>query len=171
MINAESRIEITTKSSLILRDLDLLKQIKNLTVAMSINTLDESFKNDMDKASSIRNRLYTLKTLHENGIKTVLFMSPIFPGITDFKAIIRVSKEFIDEYWFENLNLRFPYKKTILVYIRDKYPEYFDLYQEIYVKENNSYWQTLASEIKKYCEENRISYRKYFHHDVLVKNK
>ena len=45
---------------------------------MSINTLDENFKNDMDNASSIEKRLSTLRELHNNGIYTILFMSPIF---------------------------------------------------------------------------------------------
>ncbi len=40
--------------------------------------------------SSISERLEILQTLHRNGIYSVLFMSPIFPGITDFKAIINV---------------------------------------------------------------------------------
>ena len=33
-------------------------------------------------------------------------MSPMFPYITDFKKIIKKSQSFVDEYWFENLNLR-----------------------------------------------------------------
>lgn len=37
-------------------------------------------------------------------------MSPIFPYITDFKAIIEKTRAYADEYWFENLNLRAGYK-------------------------------------------------------------
>ena len=96
LINADCQLTISTKSKLILRDTYLLKQCKNLKVDMSINTLDEKFQSDMDNASSISDRLKTLKALHENGIYTVLFMSPIFPYITDFKAIIEKSKNFID---------------------------------------------------------------------------
>ena len=106
-------MNISTKSKLILRDLDILKQMKNLTVSISINTLDESFKDDMDNASSIKERLDTLKQLHNSGIYTVLFMSPIFPYITNFKEIIEMSKDYVDEYWFENLNLRGEYKNKI----------------------------------------------------------
>ena len=87
-------------------------------VSISINTLNEKFKNDMDNASSIKERLETLKKLHKNGIYTVLFMSPIFPYITEWKEIIEISKEYVDEYWFENLNLRGSYKKEILDYIQ-----------------------------------------------------
>ena len=83
LVSIECELNISTKSHLIVRDLDLLKGCKNLIVSISVNTLDEQFKSDMDQASSIGKRLETLETLHENGIYTVLFMSPIFPGVTD----------------------------------------------------------------------------------------
>lgn len=171
LVDADCELSISTKSKLILRDLDLLKQMKNLTVSMSINTLDENFKNDMDNASSIKERLYTLKKLHDNGIYTVLFMSPIFPYISNFKEIIDISKDYIDEYWFENLNLRGIYKQTILNYIQLNYPELIGYYDEIYNKKNKQYWIELSKDIKKYCDENKIKYINYFYHEELVKNK
>lgn len=171
LIISDCYLSISTKSSLILRDIDLLKQIKNLTVSMSINTLDENFKNDMDKASSIKSRLNTLKELHKNGIYTVLFMSPIFPYITQWKEIIEISKEYVDEYWFENLNLRGSYKKDILDYIKENYNEVYPIYIEIYDKKNNKYWEALANEINSYCEANNIKYVNYFCHKGLVKKK
>ncbi len=171
LVNANCYLSISTKSKLILRDLDLLKQIKNITVSMSINTLDEDFRKDMDNASSIQERLNTLKELHKNGIHTVLFMSPIFPYITNFKEIIEVSKEYIDEYWFENLNLRGDYKTRILFYIQDKYPEFINEYNDIYIKGNKQYWKDLSKQIKEYCENNKVKYINYFYHEELVKNK
>lgn len=171
LVNANCYLSISTKSKLILRDLDLLKQMKNITVSMSINTLDEDFRKDMDNASSIQERLNTLKELHKNGIHTVLFMSPIFPYITNFKEIIEVSKEYIDEYWFENLNLRGDYKTRILFYIQDKYPEFINEYNDIYIKGNKQYWKDLSKQIKEYCEDNKVKYINYFYHEELVKNK
>lgn len=170
LINSNCYLNISTKSTLILRDIELLKQIKNLTVSISINTLDENFKNDMDNASSITERLHTLKQLHKNGIYTILFMSPIFPYITDFKKIIEISKDYIDEYWFENLNLRGTYKQTILNYIRTKYPHLLEKYIDIYKNNNKSYWKELSEEIKHYCEKHNIKYKNYFYHEELVKN-
>lgn len=167
----DCELGISTKSTLILRDVDLLKKCKNLKVSMSINTLDEDFKNDMDQASSIEERLNTLKELHNQGIHTVLFMSPIFPEITDFKSIINVSKSFIDEFWFENLNLRGSYKQTILSYIEKKYPDLVDLYKSIYIKGNKKYWIDLSIDIENYCKLNNINYINYFYHEELVKAK
>lgn len=171
LVDVNCELSISTKSKLILRDLDLLKQMKNLTVSISINTLDEDLKNDMDNASSISDRLETLKELHNNGIKTVLFMSPIFPYITDFKKIIDISKDYIDEYWFENLNLRGSYKQTILNYIKNKYPNLVDQYNDIYNNKNKEYWKDLSQEIDVYCKDNNIKYINYFYHEELVKNK
>lgn len=172
LLDVDCVLNISTKSALILRDIDLLKQFKNLTVSMSINTLDENFKNDMDNASSISDRLRTLKNLHENGIYTVLFMSPIFPQITNFREIIECSYSFIDEYWFENLNLRGQYKTTILSYIAEKYPQYMKLYENIYLKgQQSAYWDDLADEIERYCNEHTIKHTNFFYHKKLVEEK
>lgn len=171
LIESDCYLSISTKSKLILRDIDLLKQIKNLTVCMSINTLDENFRKDMDSASTISERLNTLKELHNNGIRTVLFMSPIFPFVTEWKEIIEKSKNYIDEYWFENLNLRGQYKTYIMNYIQEKYPKYYDNYVDIYKNHNKQYWNDLANEISNYCYKNGINYINYFYHEELVKDK
>lgn len=171
LVFADCEIGISTKSKLLLRDVDLLKQCKNLKVSMSINTLDENFKDDMDKASSIHDRFATLKELHAQGIYTVLFMSPIFPYITDFKAIIEQSAPYIDEYWFENLNLRGSYKQTILSYIAINYPHLVDAYNKIYIGGNKNYWRELSVAIADYCKTNNIKYTNYFYHEELVKAK
>ncbi len=171
MVDIDCTVNISTKSSLILRDINLLKQFKNLTVSLSINTLNEDFRNDMDNASSVAERLNTLKVLHENGIHTVLFMSPIFPGITNFREIIEASVMFVNEYWFENLNLRGNYKGKILKYINEKYPQYVDLYEQIYLHGKKKYWNQLAVEIEDYCIKNSIKSTNFFYHEKLVANK
>ncbi len=171
LTEADCEIGISTKSGLILRDLDLLKKCKNLKVSMSLNTLDEGFRKDMDHADSIKNRLETLKKLHENGIYTVLFLSPMFPMLTDYKAILEQTRGFIDEYWFENLNLRGSYKETILSYIDEKFPQFSEIYNHIYVQGKMDYWQNLAIEIEEYCKERNIKHINYFYHEELVKNK
>ncbi len=171
LIPAECELSISTKSSLILRDIDLLKQFKNLTVAMSVNTLDEKFKNYMDNASSIKDRLNTLKKLHKNGIYTILFMSPIFPVITNFKAIVKTSKPYINEYWFENLNLRGAYKTDILNYIKKYHPQLSPLYENIYIHSDKSYWEKLAKEIDEFCLSEKVNFKNYFYHEKLVADK
>ena len=171
LVDSDCNLSISTKSKLILRDIDLLKQMKNLIVCMSINTLNEKFRSDMDNASTIKERMDTLKELHDNGIYTVLFMSPIFPYITEWKEIIDQTKDYVDEYWFENLNLRGNYKKEILDYIRINYSDLYSDCIDIYLKKNNKYWKDLAEEINNYCNLNNINYTNYFYHKELVEKK
>ena len=171
LVDSDCNLSISTKSKLILRDIDLLKQMKNLIVCMSINTLNEKFRSDMDNASTIKERMDTLKELHNNGIYTVLFMSPIFPYITEWKEIIDQTKDYVDEYWFENLNLRGNYKKEILDYIGINYSDLYSDYIDIYLKKNNKYWKELAEEINNYCNQNNINYTNYFYHKELVEKK
>ncbi|MCI9232977.1 MAG: radical SAM protein [Bacilli bacterium] len=171
LLDSDCYLSISTKSKLILRDIDLLKRIQNVVVSMSINTLDEEFKKDMDNASTIQERLDALKELHNNGIRTVLFMSPIFPYITEWNAIIEKSKDYVDEYWFENLNLRGQYKTDIMNYIKEKYPQHYKEYVDIYEKKNKNYWHILANQINEYCKNNNIEFVNYFYHEELVKAK
>ena len=137
---------ICTKSDLVLRDIDLLKEInKNgkLTVSWSVNTLDESFKDDMDAAVSIERRLAAMKQVYDEGIRTVCFISPVFPGLTDIEAIIDRVKDQCDLIWLENLNLRGGFKKTIMDYIAEKHPDLLPLYEQIYNKKDRSYFKDL----------------------------
>lgn len=74
--DSDAEILICTKSDLVLRDLDLLQQMKKVTVSWSINTLDETFRADMDKAVSIERRIAAMRKVYEAGIRTICFVSP-----------------------------------------------------------------------------------------------
>ena len=149
---------ITTKSDLVCRDLDLIKTFNDPLVSWSINTLDEDFKEDMDDAPSIKDRIKAMKRFHKEGIRTTCFISPIFPEITDPIEIIEEISDFCDYIWLENLNLRGGYKKTIFDYIDLKYPELVPLYKEIYTYKDMSYWKELDDEISAYARENDFMY-------------
>lgn len=153
-----AKISIATKSDLVLRDLDLIKSFPGSRVSWSINTLDETFRSDMDCAVSINRRFAAMKKFHDAGVRTTCFISPIFPGLTDIKAIIERAKDRCNLIWLENLNLRGDYKSTILNYIRDKHPDLVSLYHDIYLQKDNSYWENLDKELKKYAASAGLEY-------------
>ena len=151
-------LTIQTKSDLVLRDIELIKTFPNAQVGFSINTLDENFKNDMDKAVSIERRLNAMKVLHDNKVRTSCFISPIFPYITDVEAIIERVKKQCNVIWLENLNLRGSYKNVILNYIAEKYPNLLSYYNLIYIKGDKQYWEILDEKIKEYALSNNFEY-------------
>ena len=121
----------------------------------------------MDAAASIERRLNAMKRLHELGIVTTCFISPIFPGITDLKAIISAAKDYCNFIWLENLNLRGNFKPVILSYVKEKYPHLLTLYEEIYRRNDMRYWQELSLEIEDYAKELGLEY--LYNNDSLKK--
>ena len=151
-------VSISTKSDLILRDLDLIRQFPSAHVSWSINTLDEDFRREMDRAVSIERRLEAMRQFYEAGVETTCFISPIFPGITDVPAIIGRAKDQADLIWLENLNLRGQFKGEIMRYIDEKYLHLVPLYDEIYNKGKRGYWQDLEAQVKQICIDNDFPY-------------
>ena len=129
------KLSIATKSDLILRDLDLLKSFPDVRVSWSINTLDDKFQSQMDKAVPIERRIEAMRIFHEASIRTTCFISPIFPGITDPIKIIERTRDYCDLVWLEKLNLRGAYRQEILDFISRDCPELSGLYREIYIHE------------------------------------
>ena len=112
LIGSDADILICTKSDLVVRDIDLLKNLGRVTVSWSINTLDENFKNDMDSASSIERRIAAMKQVYEAGIRTVCFVSPVFPGITDFEALEVKAEEMAKKYDCPFVDNEMPYGRV-----------------------------------------------------------
>lgn len=180
------RISIATKSDLVLRDMDLIKAFPDARVSWSINTLDENFRSEMDHSVSIERKIRAMQQFHETGIRTTCFISPIFPGITDVESIILRTKDYCNLVWLENLNLRGDYKKVILSYIKEKHPDLYPLYDEIYNKGKKDYWEKLNEEIAGFCAEQKLEYLRnddsqkrginappivvnYFYHEEITK--
>lgn len=78
---------LITKSSLVLKDLDLLKSINAKTkcvVQMTLTTCDEWLCRKIEpNVSTTRERFEVLKELHNAGIPTVVWLCPILPFIND----------------------------------------------------------------------------------------
>lgn len=162
--DCRANITIITKSDLILRDIDLIGQLENVEVAFSVNSLDDTFRRHFEpRAPTVRRRLDALRQIHEAGIRTVLFMSPIFPGITDFRKIIDASRHWTGTYWFENLNLNNSARNRVARAIGRHYPELVPLYRTIYREGDKTYWYRLQEEIGHYCTEKGIACRNVFH--------
>ncbi|MCX8081538.1 MAG: PA0069 family radical SAM protein [Bacteroidia bacterium] len=78
---------IVTKNALILRDLEILKNLaaNNLVfVYVSINTIDEEIRRKMEpRTSSIANRFKILKTLSNNSIPCGVLIAPVIPALNN----------------------------------------------------------------------------------------
>lgn len=85
-------LAIQTKSDRILRDLDFLKSINEKSkcvVQMTLTTYDEVLCRKLEpNVCTTKERVNALKIFHENGIPTVVWLSPILPFINDTRENI-----------------------------------------------------------------------------------
>ena len=164
LIPLQPNLDLITKSDLVVRDIDLFKQFKNCMVTLSFSITDEKLRKQIELLSSpVKQKMNALKELHKAKIPTALFISPIFPQITDWEKIINKTKSFVDEYWFENLNLYPSIKGEIFNFLRKNKPELVEKYKEIY-SNNSDYWNIEENKIKEFCKKNKVSCKIYFHH-------
>jgi DNA repair photolyase len=164
LILLQPRLGIITKSDLVLRDIDLLKRFDDCIIAVSASFLDKKTESKLEpRSTSTARRLEALKKLHEAGIQTALFISPIFPEVSDWRKLINLTKGFVDEYWFENLNLYPSVREKICRFLQEYNPGLISKYKEIY-SASSHYWSEVESKIKDYCAESRLNCRIYFHH-------
>ena len=94
LLKYNARISILTKSSLILRDLELLKKFKEAHIGTTVTTLDEDMRRKIEpKSSSVDSRLEVLKEFEGKTI-TYMFIGPIFPKIGDenFEEYFKIAR-------------------------------------------------------------------------------
>jgi len=89
-------VSMITKNNLILRDLDILKDMAEhrlVHVAISLTTLNEEVRRVLEpRTASVQSRLKTIQTLAENNIPTFVMMAPIIPGLNDHEIFELVKK-------------------------------------------------------------------------------
>lgn len=94
-------VTVQTKSDRILRDLDLLTSINRkakCVVQMTLTTYDEDLCRIVEpKVCTTKRRYEVLQIMKENGIPTVVWLSPILPYINDTRENIRGILEYCRE--------------------------------------------------------------------------
>lgn len=170
LATSDAHVEILTKSALVVRDLELLKNITDLAVGISLSNLnDEDNKCIEPGASSAEARLNALRELHEAGIKTYVFVAPYLPGITNISDIYEATKDLVDMLCVENLNLR-GNKEEFISLVKGLHPELEDLYRRIYLGGySGEYWNQVEAEIADLKQRANMDIVSYMYHEKIKK--
>lgn len=169
LVSTKANVQILTKSRLVERDIDLFQQFENIEVGVSMNTLDEEFARTIEpRASKPKDRLKALQQIAERGIFTYVFVSPIFPKITDWMAIIDAAHNFTNEFHFENLNFRSHNVPRILKLIAENYPDLLSHFDRI--RKDPTMWDGMEEEIEDYCRAMNLICKIEFHHGGFTKS-
>jgi len=127
-MNKSIRLRILTKSDLVLRDIDVFKEFKDIEVGLTINGFDGLIKREVEPFSpSNKRRIEALKVLYDEDIKSYAFISPIIPNLVDVENLILEMKKFVNYYWFEFLNLKAS-GKEFREWLKQNYPGSYDMF-------------------------------------------
>lgn len=130
---------ITTRSPLVLRDLDLLRRMPGSSVNISIHSLDMDIWRTFEPSSpSPKLRIDCAARLEEAGVPAIVFMAPILPYLTDTvdkteELISACARVGIRELMPSFLRLQTPEVKSwFFSVLRQSYPQLVDRYGRLY---------------------------------------
>jgi len=175
---------ISTKSALIKKDLDLLKQIdenailpedlkqnpgRGVIISFSFSTLDEKLARQIEPgAPSPQKRLETLKLCSDSGFLCGVNAMPLLPFITDtndeVEKIVSAAKEYGANYiLIAGLTLfgndERDSKQLVFRFVKNNYPDLLEKYEKMYGSVYYSSWQ-YQQQLKKrgdaLCEKYKI---------------
>jgi DNA repair photolyase len=140
-------VSIVTKSTLILRDVDLLASMAERTrvsVNFSITTMDAAVWRVIEPGTPPPwQRLGVMRRLVEAGVRCSVFLAPILPGITDsaasIAAVVRAAKEHgAATVWSSPLRLAFLVKGHYYEFVKESFPDLLPRYERAYAGANVS---------------------------------
>ncbi len=138
LLNYQFSVNILTRSSLCLRDIDLFKEFKEIEVGLTITTHDDSIRKIFEPRSPpVQSRVEALKRLKIENIKTYAFIGPILP--LNPQRLVDTIKDFVDEVLIDRMNYTNQIKR---VYERERLNPYLE----------DRYFNFIGLELKKRFE-------------------
>jgi DNA repair photolyase len=139
-------VVIQTRSPLVLRDMDIFKKSKNIEVGLSITTSNDEIRKAFEpNAPSIIERLRTIDSLNQNGIRTYVMIAPILP---EAENLIRILAGKVDCIVIDRMN----YCHSDKIYRKHGWRE----------KNTDEYFNLIGSRIATDCLELGIEFRSVY---------
>ena len=136
LLQAGFRLNVLTKSELLLRDLELFAG-RDVRVGVTITTPDEEMARLWEpQASPVRARLEVLKESKRAGLATSVMFGPLLPGISDTPAalvrlFVMAAEADVDRIWTDALNPRPRVWPSVRRLLERRWPELGEHYRRI----------------------------------------
>ncbi len=143
MRDAANPCSVLTKSPLLLRDLDLFRQIAERTkfsACLSIPTMEErAWRSTEPHTPHPRARMEAVAELNRQGIPTGILVAPLMPGINDDPTQVQAILDLAEEAGAtsvggQTLFLRGATRDVFMDWLRAKRPDLVDRYEELYAR-------------------------------------
>ena len=151
-------VNIQTKSSLVIRDIDVISKFSDAEVMVSIGTLNDNERQLLEPhSSSIEERLDILRRYAEIGVKTSVFFGPIYPTIQNAE-LTEILNVFVDcgasEIMIDNFRMKTGIWKSIESAL-EKNPDILEIFSENLFK-NKNFHSEIRKSIKDFASKNKV---------------
>jgi len=166
------RLSITTKSTLVRRDLALLRELaagSEVSVNFSIPTLDQTLARRLEpRAPRPDLRFEAMTALATGGVPTRLFIMPVLPRLTDgepnLRALLVRAREAGAQIAESNvLFLRRGTRETFFEFLRADFPELVPEYERLYADSayaRNDYVAEMNARFRRVADAVGMKYRR-----------
>jgi len=141
--DARTPCSVLTKSPLLLRDIDLLRELAEtvgFTASLSVPTLDEAaWRASEPRTPNPRARLEAVAELNRAGVPTGVMVAPLMPGINDDPRQVEEILALAGEAGTTGvggicLHLRGPVRGIFMDWLRGYRPDLVPRYEELYAR-------------------------------------
>lgn len=147
-------VSVLTKSNLVTRDIDVIKEIQDCEVGLTITLLDEGVKRVFEPwSSSVEDRLNALRRLHEAGIETYAFLGPMLPYLSEDglpELLDRLCEARVNRILVDRLNLKAGNWNSIYKALNENLPDFLPKFEEIMFR-SSGYYEKLRLKISEMC--------------------
>lgn len=163
-------ISITTRSPLILRDLDILQHMQVRSINISVNTLDKTVWRNLEPATPApMKRLEAVQAMAVAGLTAGVFLAPIIPYLTDsveqLHEVVTAATAHKTSFIMPSVMRLTPEVKAWFLQTIDlHYPQLSDKYQQLYrfayppFAYVNPLMNTVRMLMRKYCVSSHASH-------------
>jgi DNA repair photolyase len=145
--NFPGEVSILTKSPLVIKDIDILKQLKNVSVGFTITSTDDSVSRLIEKnAPAASFRLQALQKINNAELNSYVCINPLLPHYADKNSELRKLFQSIkdagtDKVFIEHLNLSGQKKRRLFNELKEKMPT--EILEEFWFSQTDGYKRKL----------------------------
>lgn len=150
-LQKEFSASILTKSDLVVRDIDILKEMNDANVSVSVAFNDNRTRRLFEhNTMGTEKRIEALRQLKKAGVRTGALLCPVIPYITDAIQLVDMLQPYVDVIWIYGLSIDDRSGLNWLNFqsiLNDQFPDSIEQIKQAIFSKDHRYWAQLRDDL------------------------
>ena len=152
---------ILTKSDLVIRDIDILNEMKDAAVSVSVAFNDNRTRRKFEANTiNTEERIEALRQLKAVGVRTGALVCPVIPYITDAFQLVDTLAPHTDNIWIYGLNINDRFGQNwmnIHEILSNQFPDLVEKIEPVIFSKDHIYWKQLREGLEELKRNQRLN--------------